>query len=94
MVSWLFAEMSALEKRGNCSGTRSVVGWRDERGRRRSKRARLLTDPGNLMVLRGFVIGPGIKLLKRFMGVLLVFVVEGAMSSLIYGRQEGMSLRG
>ena len=77
MVSWLFAEVRALEKRGNCSGTRSVVEWRDERGRRRSKRARLLTGLNNLMVLRGLVIGPGIKLLKGFMGVLLVFVVEG-----------------
>ena len=69
--------------------------WRDERGRRRSKRARLLTGLNNLMVLRGLVIGPSIKLLKGFMGVLLIFLcVEGAMSSLIYGRQEGMSLRG
>ena len=77
MVSLLFAEMSASLRLRNCSGTRSVVEWRDERGRkRRSKRARLLTDPGNLMVLRGLLIGPGIKLLKGIMGVLLVFVVE------------------
>ena len=94
MVSWLFAEMRASLRLRNCSGTRSVVEWRDERGRRRSKRARLLTGLNNLMVLRVPLTGPGIKLLKGIMGVLLVFVVEGAMSSLIYGRQEGMSPEG